>query len=81
MELAFSTKALRAVCESEERAVRELGVDLASILKRRLADLRAAGNATDLVVVVMDLARAGCFAHQASEPVVFEDEGTRVRIR
>ena len=49
MELAFSTKALRAVCESEERAVRELGVDLASILKRRLADLRAAGNATDLV--------------------------------
>lgn len=50
MELAFSTKALRAVCESEERAVRELGVDLASVLKRRLADVRAAGNATDLVV-------------------------------
>lgn len=49
MELAFSTKALRAVCESEERALRELGVDLASILKRRLADLRAAANATDLV--------------------------------
>ncbi len=49
MELAFSTKALRAVCESEERALRELGVDLASILKRRLADLRAAANATDLL--------------------------------
>jgi hypothetical protein len=49
LELAFSTKALRAVCESEERAVRELGVDLASVLKRRLADLRAAANATDLV--------------------------------
>ena len=49
MELAFSTQALRALCESEERAVRELGVDLASILKRRLADLRAASNATDLV--------------------------------
>jgi len=49
LELAFSTKALRAVCESEERAQSELGVDLASILKRRLADLRAAANVTDLV--------------------------------
>jgi len=49
LELAFSTKALRAVCESEERALREFGVELASILKRRLADLRAAANATDLV--------------------------------
>lgn len=49
MELAFSTKALRAVCESEERAQGELGVDLAGILKRRLADLRAAPDVTDLV--------------------------------
>ena len=49
MELAFSTKALRAVCESDERAVRELGVECANVLKRRLADLRAAANATDLV--------------------------------
>jgi hypothetical protein len=49
LELAFSTKALRAVCESEERAVRRLGVDCANVLKRRLADLRAAANASDLV--------------------------------
>jgi hypothetical protein len=49
LELAFSTKALRAVCENEERAVRRLGVDCANALKRRLADLRAAANASDLI--------------------------------
>ena len=49
MELAFSTKALRAVCENEERAVRELGAESANALKRRLGDLRAADNVTDLI--------------------------------
>lgn len=49
MQLAFSTKALRAVCENEERAVRELGGESANALKRRLADLRAAENVRDLI--------------------------------
>jgi hypothetical protein len=71
LELAFSTKALRAVCETEDRAVRELGADCANVLKRRLADLRAAANASELVAgnprpgrrskdeLMLDLA-AGC---------------------
>lgn len=50
MELAFSTKALRTLCENEAAATQELGATRAGILKRRLADLRAAVSVSDLVV-------------------------------
>jgi hypothetical protein len=50
LELAFSTKALRTVCENDAAAARALGANRASILRRRLADLRAARSVSDLVV-------------------------------
>lgn len=50
MELAFSTKALRTLCENEAAATRELGATRAGRLRRRLADLRAAVSVSDLVV-------------------------------
>jgi 3-oxoacyl-ACP reductase-like protein len=49
LELAFATKTLREICESEVKASRELGVRVAEKLKRRLADLRAASCVNDLV--------------------------------
>jgi hypothetical protein len=41
LELAFETKALRDICESEAVAKRELGVKVADALKRRLSDFRS----------------------------------------
>lgn len=49
MELAFDKKSLRELCENEEKAKRDFGVKVAENLKRRLADLRAAKSAKDLV--------------------------------
>ena len=50
MELAFSSKTLRDICENIEKAEEEFGEQIAEILKRRLADLRAAPCANDVVV-------------------------------
>ena len=49
LELAFHTKALRTICENEERARAILGPSAAEILKHRLADLRAATSVKDLL--------------------------------
>ena len=49
MELAFDSKSLRTICESEAQAKLELGAPIAELLKRRLADLRAARSIKDLV--------------------------------
>lgn len=49
MELAFESKSLRTICESEARAKREFGPTVAEVLKHRLADLRAATSVNDLV--------------------------------
>ncbi len=49
MELAFAKKSLRQICESEAKAKRDLGIKMAELLKRRLADLRAATSVKDLV--------------------------------
>jgi len=48
VELAFETKWLREICESEAMARRTLGTHVAKALKRRLADLRAAPSVRDL---------------------------------
>lgn len=50
LELAFSEKSLRQLCENETIAKRKLGAQVAEKLKRRLADLRAASCVMDLVV-------------------------------
>lgn len=49
LELAFATKSLRQLCESEAIAQRELGFSVAEKLKRRLADLRAATCVKELI--------------------------------
>lgn len=55
MELAFETKELRSICESETCALLELGVVSAEALKHRLADLLAAQSVHDLMQLPMGL--------------------------
>lgn len=50
LEIAFSSIALRTICESEANATHKLGPKVAEVLKHRLADLRAATSVMDLVV-------------------------------
>ena len=50
MELAFATKPLRELCESEAKAKQKLGAKIATVLKHRLADLRAANSVKDLPI-------------------------------
>ena len=49
VELSFATKHLRTVCTDESVAARELGADVAAMLKGRLADFRAASAVHELV--------------------------------
>lgn len=49
MQIAFDKKSLRQICESECKAKSDLGAKVADVLKRRLADLRAATCVNDLV--------------------------------
>jgi hypothetical protein len=49
LELAFDSKSLRTLCESEAIATRQLGPEVAEAVKHRLADLRAATSVKDLV--------------------------------
>jgi plasmid maintenance system killer protein len=50
LELAFHSKELRTICESESEATTTFGVALAEVLKHRLADIRAASSVRDLLV-------------------------------
>lgn len=50
MELAFDSKSIRTICESEAQAKFELGASVAEVLKHRLADMRAARSPMDLVI-------------------------------
>lgn len=50
LELAFHSKPLRAICESEAEATREFGEAVADVLRHRLADLCAAKSPNDLPV-------------------------------
>ena len=50
MELAFNTKSLRQICESEDKAKNDLGPEVAEKLKARLEDLHATASVKDLVV-------------------------------
>lgn len=49
LELAFAKKSLRTLCEDEVRAKRDLGGELASALRKRLADMQAVSSVRDLV--------------------------------
>jgi hypothetical protein len=48
LELAFATKALRDVCESEATAKGKLGTKVADALKRRLSDFRSIDSFDEL---------------------------------
>ncbi len=50
LELAFATKPLRELCESEAKAKQKLGAKIAAVLMHRLADLRAAYSIGDLPI-------------------------------
>jgi hypothetical protein len=50
VEIAFETKSLRTLCESEAQATKELGPKVAPLLIHRLADLRAARFVSDIPV-------------------------------
>jgi hypothetical protein len=49
LELAFDSRSLRTICESEAQAQLEFGATVAEILRHRLADMRAATSPKDLV--------------------------------
>ena len=49
MDLAFSDKSLRELCESQLKAEREFGVRIANKLRARLADLHDAKSINDVV--------------------------------
>jgi proteic killer suppression protein len=49
LEIAFTTKRLRQICEREAVARRALGDDVANRLFARLADFKAARSVSDLV--------------------------------
>ena len=48
MIIAFSTKRLRSLCESQTKAEAEYGIKVAKELRARLADIRDADNVLDL---------------------------------
>ncbi|TBY02086.1 hypothetical protein [Rhizobium laguerreae] len=50
MELAFEDEQLRAMCTTRGRALAVHGPEIAQELKKRLADIRAAETASDLLV-------------------------------
>lgn len=50
MDLAFSSKGLRDICESKELAANELGENVAVKLQMRLADLRATPCVSDIPI-------------------------------
>ncbi len=50
MDLAFISEDLRNTCEKDAVARRELGDEVARVLRGRIADLRAATSVRDLVV-------------------------------
>ncbi len=49
MDIAFSSKALRDMCESQDELAQTYGSHVATTLKTRLADLVAAESIYDLV--------------------------------
>lgn len=49
LELAFDSKELRSICESEDYAKQQLSALVVEALKHRLADLRAAISIKDLI--------------------------------
>lgn len=88
MEISFATKELREICERQSAALASLGAEVAGLLMRRLADLRAAKSIEDLVAgqpmaspanprLEIRLAKRGLLALQATPlPAPTNPDGT-----
>ena len=63
MELAFNSKSLRTLCESEETARHKLGTEVTQKLKARLEDMQAAANVSELTVGAPRVVRDGIQQH------------------
>lgn len=50
MEITFANERLQKLCESKSKLQKEFGSEAAKKLPARLADLRSAGNVSELVV-------------------------------
>lgn len=49
LDIAFENRDLRSICEHDDKAKEHYGEQIADKLKRRLADLRAVADVTELV--------------------------------
>ncbi len=90
MEIAFAKKKLRQLCESEAQAKRDLGIEVANILKKRIADLRAATCVGDLLAgqpreegargqnIAMELNNGSCMVFCVNHNVVPKVHSGRV---
>lgn len=77
MELSFSSKELREICENHEAAVRLFGQEAALALKERLADIVAARQASQFMSLFQ------CWITQASpeENLIQISSVYKIRIR
>lgn len=50
MEISFDTQELRKLCEDRYHSEKMLGVNAASVLRQRLADLRAANGVREVIL-------------------------------
>jgi hypothetical protein len=50
LEIAFSSKEIRTVCEDDAEAQERFGEQVAAGIRKRLADLRAAASVADIIV-------------------------------
>jgi hypothetical protein len=66
VELAFENEQLRAICIKRGRAIAVLGPDVAHELNKRIADVRAAATASDLLVGIRVIANEGYEAMRVS---------------
>ncbi len=62
LELAFEDEQLRAMCTTRGRALAVHGPEIAQELKKRLADIRAAETASDLLVGIRFVGDGECAA-------------------
>ncbi|MBY3369039.1 hypothetical protein [Rhizobium laguerreae] len=62
LELAFEDEQLRAICTTRGRALAVHGPEIAQELKKRLADIRAAETASDLLVGIRFVGDGECAA-------------------
>ena len=61
MDLSFESKRVRSLCENSNKAKRELGEELARKLQARLAEIEAAEQLGDILVLLdlLDLTQPG----------------------